>query len=140
MEVAGPEAPALACAEMDGGDAFNVTHGSVASTLAVNGCSDQLARTPRYIDNEAAAGAQPANGSVGHARGSAGNSFNVPCLRLQEHFRNAGSASGVAIQGEDILTGTGNPALENVRRLSPAAFANRPRRYLCASSPFKNRA
>ena len=32
------------------------------------------------------------------------------------------------------------PALEKVSRLSPAAFAIRPTRYLCASSPFKNRA
>src|SRR6478609_1185908 len=108
MEVAGPEAPAFACAEMDGGDAFNVTHGSVASTLAVNGCSDQLARTPRYIDNEAAAGAQPTNGSGWPCAGECRQQLNVPCLRLQEHFRNAGSASSVAIQGEDILIGTGN--------------------------------
>src|SRR6185437_8628849 len=103
MEVAGPEAPALTCAEMDGGEAFNVAHRSVASTLAVNGCSDQLARAPRYIDNEAAAGAQPANGTRWPCAGKRRQQFDVARLRLQEHFRNAGSASGVAIHGEDIL-------------------------------------
>jgi hypothetical protein len=51
------ETQTLTCAEMDSGVAVGVAHGSPASTFAVERRSDQLSSAPRYIDDEAAAGA-----------------------------------------------------------------------------------